>query len=153
MFFCFLQYTKQEKEKKSYAKNTDELHIKYEDIINIPFYVTIAYLFNPYSILNCVGQTTTVWSNLLLAGFYYSLSRKYHFFTCLCLALETQRNFYPFVLIIPAALLLSENSNNVRSQITQICATFIFVVFGVNAFGYYLMNNSWSFIDATYGFM
>lgn len=117
-------------------------------------YVAVAYLFNPYSVLNCVGQTTTVWSNLLLASFLYALARRQTFFACLFLALETQKNLYPFALIVPAALILSENVEKTRRRAKMIRIGLIYVgILGGANFGGFLIVNNWTFVDATYGFM
>lgn len=123
------------------------------DKLGIPATVAIAYLFNPYAVFNCVGLTTTVWSNFLLAAFFWSLSRRNTLLTCLALALETQRNFYPFVLIVPAVLMLSER----RGPIRWLCAVQIFNAYALllavlNVLGFLIVGN-WSFLYATYGFM
>ena len=156
---------------KNYADGTDQLRIKADDIASIPLFVAIAYLFNPYSTLNCVAQTSTVWSNLFLAGYFYFLSTKRTFWCCLCLALETQRNFYPFVLIVPAALQQSEkpfvekkddDEVAVRGQlyrfefewkkaISVVCC-FIGLLVATHLSGFWIIND-WSYLDATYGFM
>lgn len=135
------------------------------DLVDVPFLVLIAYLFNPYTIFNCVAQTTTVWSNVFLAGFFYFLSRKQLLPCCLCLALETQRNFYPIVLIVPAALYLSqteiehtdETDPNVRTtfswkHIARVSVVFV-VILAITHAAAYAIANDWTFLDATYGFM
>lgn len=148
-----------------YAKGTQQLHIKYSDMVDIPIYVALAYLFNPYAVFNCVGQTTTVWSNLFLAAFFYFLVRKQTLLCCLCLALETQRNFYPIELIVPASLYLSsyevkdddavdliENHTFRWSSVFGVIAKFTVILTGLHVISYWIVND-WSFLDATYGFM
>lgn len=124
------------------------------DLTEIPVYVTMAYLFNPYSVLNCVGLTTTVWSNFLLAGFFYFLSRKNSILSCLFLALETQRNFYPFVLIVPAMLILSKSGEQLmnKAKMVQVLFIYLFVFIGLNCASFYLIKD-WNFLSATFGFM
>lgn len=113
----------------------------------------MAYLFNPYSVLNCVGLTTTVWSNFLLAGFYYFLSRKNTFLSCLFLSLETQRNFYPFVLIVPAMLILSKNDHGFsKIKMLLVLFTYLCTFIGLNYASFYLIQD-WNFLNATFGFM
>lgn len=148
-----------------YAKGTQQLHIKYSDMVDIPVYVALAYLFNPYAVFNCVGQTTTVWSNLFLAAFFYFLIRKQTLLCCLCLALETQRNFYPIELIVPASLYLSshevkdddavdliENHTFKWSSVFGVIAKFAVILTGLHLVSYWIVDD-WSFLDATYGFM
>lgn len=134
-------------------------------MVDIPIYVALAYLFNPYAIFNCVGQTTTVWSNLFLAAFFYFLIRKQTLLCCICLALETQRNFYPIELIVPASLFLSsyevkdddavdliENHTFKWSSVFMVIVKFMVVLAGLHFISYWIIND-WSFLDATYGFM
>lgn len=147
------------------AKGTEELHIKSTDLIHIPVYVVIAYLFNPYTIFNCVAQTTTVWSNVFLAGFFYFMAQKQLFLCCLCLALETQRNFYPIALIVPAALYFSEGEANEKDSSDLVInttfkwkdifgvVTIFAVILTATHFAAYSITQDWSFLDATYGFM
>ncbi|KXJ69629.1 hypothetical protein RP20_CCG026370 [Aedes albopictus] len=68
-------YDNQRSQLASFAKGTKELQISPDDVRAVPYYVALAYMFNPYSILNCVGQTTTVLSNFLLALFLLGIWR------------------------------------------------------------------------------
>lgn len=158
--FCLLllQYENQQENIQKIAKGTTELHIKSEDISDVPYFVAIAYLFNPYSVLNCVAQTTTVWSNLLLAGFLYFMSIKQILLCCLCLVLETQRNFYPFVLIVPAALEFSQMKDSKQERtftwkgVLKVNIVFL-TILGLAHVASFLIMKDWNFLDATYGFM
>lgn len=160
-----MQFSAQQRRLQYYAKGTQQLHIKYNDLVDIPAFVALAYLFNPYAIFNCVGQTTTVWSNLFLAAFFYFLVRKQTFLCCLFLALETQRNLYPIELIIPAALYLSsrevkdedaidliENTSFKWPILFGVILKFGLILAGLHGISYFIVND-WSFLDATYGFM
>lgn len=159
------QFASQQHRLQHFAAGTEQLHIKKEDLKEIPVFVALAYLFNPYTVFNCVGQTTTVWSNLFLAGFFYFLVKKQTLFSLLCLALETQRNFYPIVLIIPASLYLSskevkdedavdliDNTTFQWRDVSKIISLFGIVLIALHSVAYCVLND-WSFIDATYGFM
>lgn len=146
------QYAQEQKNKAKFANGTEEIQLKAEDGNTIPLYTIVAYLFNPYSILSCVGQTTTVWSNLLLAIFFYSMTRKWSLPTIVALALETQRNFYPFVLIVPAVLVLTKDSKSKILSGTIIVVFYCLAVTGLN-FAAFSITNNWKFIDSTLGFM
>lgn len=63
----------QERNKGSYAKDIKTLLLKGQDFVLPPYYVAAAYLFNPFTIFNCVGMTTTVFCNFCLAAFLYGL--------------------------------------------------------------------------------
>lgn len=160
-----LQFSSQQHRLQHYAKGTEQLLIKPDDLTEIPIFVALAYLYNPYAIFNCVAQTTTVWSNLFLAGFFYFLIRRQTLLCCICLALETQRNFYPIELIIPASLYLSsiEVSDEEATDLID-NTTFkwrdvwrVILTFGIVSaffhFGSYAIVKDWNFLDATYGFM
>lgn len=123
------------------------------DISEIPFFCALAYLFNPYSILNCVGMTTTVWSNFLLSVMVLALAKEMKLVCLLALALETQKNFYPVILIVPIALSFSESSNSkIISRIVTVL-TFLGILASVQYLSYHLMGGSWKFLDSTYGFI
>ena len=141
------------------------MHIKADDLVDIPIFVALAYLFNPYAVFNCVGQTSTVWSNLFLAAFFYFLIKRQTVLCCLCLALETQRNFYPIELIIPASLYLStyelsdddaidliENTTFKWRNVFGVIIKFGLILTGLHIVSYCIVND-WSFLDSTYGFM
>lgn len=135
-----------------YLPGTEAIRLSVDDFLSVPSVTALAYLFNPYSVLNCVGLTTTVWSNFLLAAFFWSLSRRNSLLSCLFLALETQRNFYPFVLIVPAMLLLTEGRANRVLRGVQIFYAYALVLAVLNVAGFMIVKN-WSFLNSTYGFM
>ncbi|XP_053695438.1 phosphatidylinositol glycan anchor biosynthesis class U protein [Sabethes cyaneus] len=145
-------YRKQKANQHSYAKGTHELQISPTDLSSIPYCVALAYMFNPYSILNCVGQTTTVLSNFLLALFLLAMARRWRFVACVALALETQSNIYPCVLIIPAALFIAEEDRNRWLSIFNTVLTFVAACLWLNYAAFSIMGN-WNFLDATYGFI
>ncbi|KAG4074147.1 hypothetical protein HA402_014352 [Bradysia odoriphaga] len=151
--FIHEMYDDERRQLNKFAKDSEPLHIKTTDLTEIPVYVAMAYLFNPYSVLNCVGLTTTVWSNFLLAGFFYCLSRKNTVFSCLFLSLETQRNFYPFVLIVPAMLILSRSGEKLnKAKMVQVLVIYLSTFVGLNFGAFYLIQD-WNFLNATFGFI
>lgn len=100
-------------------------------------------------------MTTTVWSNLFLAAFFFFLSHRNILLSCLFLALETQRNMYPFVLIVPCVLILSDEGSGRASRIgkgARVCFVYVAMMLAGFYFGIVVMKNN-SFLRATYGFM
>jgi len=152
--FISEMYNDEQTKIDKFAKDSKPLHMKKTDLVEIPIYVAMAYLFNPYSVLNCVGLTTTVWSNFLLAGFFYFLSRKNTVLSCLFLSLETQRNFYPFVLILPAMLILSRYGDERlnKSKMFQVFLTYVCTFIGLNYVAFWLIQD-WNFLNSTFGFI
>lgn len=151
----------QKGEEKSYAKGVDELLIKTDDETHVPMLALIAYLFNPYSILNCVGQTTTVFSNLILGLFLLCLAQRKTFPAVVLLVLEVQQNLYPIALIVPlilqTATFSSDGRRNNKLQCTTkaclIVLTFCGVLFAFSYANFVISRGSWDFLDSTYGFM
>lgn len=89
--------------------------------------------------------------------------------SCVALALETQRNFYPILLIVPAALYFDqcdtrnetrkpetddsdEKMINSWNQILRVVVTFLSTL-GCLHYIAYAVTENWNFLDATYGFM
>jgi len=139
----------QKVERKEYAKDTAELQFNGLDKLDIPELVIVAYLFNPLTVMNCIGMTSTVLSNLFLAFFFYCLVKRLLLPSILVLAFETVRSFYPIVLIAPLLLIFSRNS--IRRGVV-ISLLFAVCCLGVVVANYFVLN-SWNFLDGTLGFM
>lgn len=184
---CFLYTTakkitqlllqRQTREFNSYAKDTKEFLINSSSQDTVPQFVLIAYLFNPYSIMNCVGQTTTVWSNFLLAGFLLGMSHKQLLLSVTCLAIEVQQNMYPLILIVPliinqATITVGERDktenekNNKKptkdnfiettfkwTKAIPVIASIAVVMGGVAYLNFAINHQQWNFVDSTFGFM
>lgn len=161
-FVFYIQFQEQNYKPKLLAKGTEQLQIKSDDLINIPVYCAVTYLFNPYTIFNCIGQTSTVWSNLFLAAYFYFMSKKQVVPCCFFLALEMQRNFYPLALIVPAALYLSQRETDEKESdeptvftwlgVLKVVTVFI-VTLILTHFAAFAIAGNWKFLDSTYGFM
>ncbi|XP_064539061.1 phosphatidylinositol glycan anchor biosynthesis class U protein [Drosophila montana] len=136
-------------ERKDYAKDTEELQYSVNDKYVISELVLVAYLFNPLTILSCIGLTSTVLSNLLLAMFLYGMIKRQLFVCVALLAFETVRSLYPVVLIAPLLLLFARRSVGLGIVIFLLFATCCLAVAGAN----YLVMNSWNFLDGTLGFI
>ncbi|XP_028039323.1 phosphatidylinositol glycan anchor biosynthesis class U protein [Bombyx mandarina] len=117
-------------------------------------YVLSVYLFNPYSILNCVGMTTTVLQNMLLAAALCGAAHGYVIISCAFLAFATHQALYPVLLIVPTAMILAEVNKgcNKCSYIKTLLAfvlSWSFVVY-ISAF---IMDGSYNYVYNTYGFI
>ncbi|KAK1128026.1 hypothetical protein K0M31_003518 [Melipona bicolor] len=115
-------------------------------------YVSAGYLFNPYIILNCVGHTTTVFTNLLYSIALVSMTRSI-FWNCLSISLLTLQGLYPVSLIVPAIIYITHSSSIKREKNIMnyviVFASIITTLFGIS---YYIMG-SWSFLWSTLGFI
>lgn len=139
----------QRTERKNYAKDTVELQYSENDIHGISKLVLITYLFNPLALMSCIGLTTTVLSNLLLAAFLYALVRRQLLASLLLLAFETIRSFYPIVLIAPLLIIFAQRSVARGITIFILFATCCMAIAGAS----FLVTRSWNFLDGTLGFM
>ncbi|XP_023177512.2 phosphatidylinositol glycan anchor biosynthesis class U protein [Drosophila hydei] len=139
----------QQGECKDYAKDTEELQYSENDQFKIPELVLLAYLFNPLTILSCVGLTSTVLSNLLLALILYTMVKRQLFICVIVLAFETVRSLYPVVLIAPLLLIFARRSVGLSIAILMVFVTSCFAVAGAN----FLVMNSWNYLDGTLGFI
>lgn len=119
-----------------------------------PKYVLTVYLFNPYSVLNCVGMTTTVIQNLLIAAALCGGSNGYRVIACVFIALATHQALYPVLLIVPIAILLADiNKGCMKCSYIKTLLAFVlswgFLIY-ISAF---IMDGSYSYVYNTYGFM
>lgn len=154
---------RQTADKSSYAKDTEEFLIPTPSLTAVPQFVLIAYLFNPYSIMNCIGQTMTVWSNFLLAGFLLGMSHRQLLLAATCLAIEVQQNLYPLILIVPLVINHATTATAAEgpkkeatfklSRALSASAAIAVVMGGVAYLNFVLNGRQWSFIDSTFGFM
>lgn len=116
-------------------------------------YVSAGYLFNPYIILNCVGHTTTVFTNLLYSIALISMTKSSIFWSCLSISLLTLQGFYPISLIVPAIIYIARSDSiKQKRNILNFIIVFISILFGLFYICYYIMGN-WSFIWNTFGFI
>ncbi|XP_011499338.1 PREDICTED: phosphatidylinositol glycan anchor biosynthesis class U protein [Ceratosolen solmsi marchali] len=145
----------------------DEKNTPYVDKVNIhqdfasitathgasTFYVSAAYLYNPYVIFNCVGLTTTVFTNFLLSLTLLSMVKHSKIICCLCIAFLTLQGFYPICLIIPGAICIIQNvkTNEKPESLLKIFILFSTILISLFFTSYFVMGN-WSFLQNTIGF-
>ncbi|XP_058807125.1 phosphatidylinositol glycan anchor biosynthesis class U protein [Phymastichus coffea] len=118
------------------------------------FYVSAAYLFNPYIVLNCVGLTTTVFTNFLISVTLLAMIKKSTWSFCLSIAFLTLQGLYPVCLIVPAiiSVVKDHKESEVPMKITKIVGLFLSVLIVLLLTSYYIMG-SWSFLKNTLGFI
>ncbi|CAH1164526.1 unnamed protein product [Phaedon cochleariae] len=87
-----------------YAKDVSSYLLKPDKIFLSPYYVLLAYLFNPFTVLSCVGYSTTVFHNFFLSAMLFSMVHGIAVICGIFLAICASISFYPFVLIVPGFL-------------------------------------------------
>ncbi|XP_053612556.1 phosphatidylinositol glycan anchor biosynthesis class U protein [Plodia interpunctella] len=117
-------------------------------------YVLSVYLFNPYSVLNCAGMTTTVVQNLLVAASLWSACSGYRIMSCAFIALATHQALYPLLLIVPISILLADINSGCK-KCSYIRTLLVFVLFWgfLIYISAHIMNGSYSYVYNTYGFI
>ncbi|XP_030031630.2 phosphatidylinositol glycan anchor biosynthesis class U protein [Manduca sexta] len=144
----------QQKNQSDVADESKDMLLSREQLMETSEYVLSVYLFNPYSILNCVGMTTTVVQNALLAAALCSAANGFGIVACACLAFATHQALYPVLLIVPIAMILAE-VNKGCDKCSYIRTLLAFVV----SWGFliyisaYIMDGSYNYVYNTYGFI
>lgn len=144
----------QEKNKSDVAEESKSMLLSESQLLEAANYVLSVYLFNIYTILNCVGMTTTVIQNVLVAGALWGATSGHREVACACVALCTHQALYPVLLIVPVTILLADvNKGCVKCSHIKTLLVFVlcwgFLIF-ISAF---IMDGSYQYIYNTYGFM
>lgn len=144
----------QNKIKVDVAEESKTMLLDKVQLLESSDYVLSVYLFNIYSILNCVGMTTTVIQNLLVAGALWGATSGRREIACVCIALATHQALYPVLLIVPVAILLADvNKGCVKCSYLKTLLVFVlswgFLIY-ISAF---IMDGSYQYVYNTYGFI
>ncbi|CAK1539939.1 unnamed protein product [Leptosia nina] len=144
----------QRKISENIATDSKTLLLSDSQLKEVPEYVLSVYLFNPYSVLNCVGMTTTVVQNLLLAVSLWGSVSGHRLLACAFIALATHQALYPVTLIVPLSILLADESKGCN-KCSYIRTLLVFVVcWGFLVYiSAYIMDGSYSYVYNTYGFI
>ncbi|KAF2891800.1 hypothetical protein ILUMI_14373 [Ignelater luminosus] len=136
--------------KEFYADNMKSVLINEKDCLVVPKYVAAAYLFNPYTICNCVGLTSTVFVNFSLAIFLNGLVNKSLVISTLFLANCISQNLYFILLLSPMILQFLLIENQTKKAFHSLILVVIF--WCVSVYLSYSIYKSWDFLSSTYGF-
>ncbi|XP_060527214.1 phosphatidylinositol glycan anchor biosynthesis class U protein [Cylas formicarius] len=98
----FLIYLKKEhKDTNKFAKDIEYCLLTDDEYRKIPLYVLMAVLFNPFTLIGCIGYSTIQIHNFFLSIFLCSLVYGELILGPAALAICTSVSFYPFILIVP----------------------------------------------------
>lgn len=144
----------QEKNLSKVSQESKDMLLKETELKEVSEYVLSIYLFNPYSVLNCVGMTTTVIQNLFLAAALYGSTKGCGMIACAFLAFATHQALYPVLLIVPITMILAD-VNKGCTKCSYLRTLFEFVLsWGFLIFtSAYIMDGSYKYIYNTYGFI
>ncbi|KAF5285711.1 hypothetical protein FQA39_LY16517 [Lamprigera yunnana] len=150
MYMCRVRKI-QETEKHKYAPNTEDLMLNERDFMLAPKYVSITYLFNIYTIFNCVGMTTSVFGNFLMALFLASLNYESIFLASLTLSVCVSQNFYPVLLLSPFLLHFVVVRKSYSKAVSAALLTVVF--WSLITYISYSCYKRGDFLESTYGFI
>ena len=154
MQFAKRLMNKQTQEEAQYHQDAQDLILSQESVDKIVYYSQMVYLFNPYTLLAGVAKTTSIFNNLSLSLFLYFMMKKQLIPATFFLALATYKSLYPVMLIVPLCVILSEDKPHLLTK-TSIKTTIVFSAFLAMLLyiSYFIMGQSWSFLNSTYGFI
>lgn len=136
--------------------------------------VLLMYLFSPINIISCAGQSTSIFTNFLVAVICFILPMKpFRVLTCVLCAFLACNNIHYSTLILPIFLCMEfcssrrqrqgknttnstepyySHQNFFPSLLTSICICLASII-TLLLTSYFLMGNSWSFLQSTYLFV
>ncbi|XP_076267223.1 phosphatidylinositol glycan anchor biosynthesis class U [Rhynchophorus ferrugineus] len=94
-------FQEEHKDRKKYPEDVQEYLPDKKHSRNVSLYVLMAFLFNPYSLLGCVGHSTTGIHNFFLAVFIYGMFHGYAIVSAISLAVCSSVTFYHVILLSP----------------------------------------------------
>ncbi|XP_017794815.1 PREDICTED: phosphatidylinositol glycan anchor biosynthesis class U protein [Habropoda laboriosa] len=102
---------------------------------------------------NCVGHTTTVFTNLLYSIALVAMTKSSILWSSLSISLLALQGLYPISLIVPTIIYIARsNSTKQKRNIVIFIMAFISMLTALFCISYYIMG-SWSFISSTLGFI
>lgn len=151
------------------------LFIGPDSIDNSAFWVASIYLLSPYSMLSCVGQSTSVFGNCVISVILLASTRGWRLVSMSLLALLTLNSFYPLILLLPCSLILEQkfrlqsadsgdapSKNSLLIDLSQpstkcsiLLSLVTFLALFASLFAVSLSLEDWSFqfLHSTYAFM
>ncbi|KAF9915245.1 hypothetical protein BX616_006569 [Lobosporangium transversale] len=115
--------------------------------------VASLYLFNPFTIVSCIGKSTILFSNMaVVAGIWMGMKRNKGL-AMFSIALATYLSFYPAMLMIPVVLMLTRGDIGKQQQkriSVQCGALFLACLISLFLLSFVLVD-SWSFFSGVYG--
>ncbi|XP_019865192.1 phosphatidylinositol glycan anchor biosynthesis class U protein [Aethina tumida] len=137
-------YKKEERQKLSYAPDTTEYLLTFVDSVKAPNLVLLTFLFNPFTILNCIGCSTAVIFYLFLSMFLCAMVHGKVTLSSVFLSICTSMSFYPITLIIPLCLYFVNTFSSKLKAVSSV-GLFLASLFSIHTFCYkydpkYFMN-------------
>ncbi|KAF9923783.1 hypothetical protein FBU30_006171 [Linnemannia zychae] len=115
--------------------------------------VATLYLFNPYTIVNCIGRSTILFSNAAVVAAIWMGMKGNKSLAMFSVATATYISLYPAMLIIPILLMLTRktyDSQLIKKIAAQCTGLFVGSLASLFVLSFVLVN-SWDFFGSVYG--
>ncbi|XP_078336360.1 GPI-anchor transamidase component PIGU-like isoform X1 [Crassostrea virginica] len=146
---------------KDFHPDAKNLLLRKEDLMDLQFYVIVAFSFNPYSISACLARSTAVFNNIILLLALFYMLKGNAILSAVFVAMAAYISMYPIILCVPVAVhyFLISRKGRVQYNDTTAGVSYLQIV-GVTFVSLALMLlfsmlfvGSWEFIPSTYGFI
>ena len=142
----------QKADEETHASDVGPLLLNVSKVQHMPIAVLSFYLFNPWTILTCLSQSTEVFSNFFIALTLCCLLKKKYSCACLFVAASTYLSFYPLLMLSPLVLhTLLNSSSKIYDAVKSVLITMVCLC-GL-LWASYATYESWDFIGSVYGFI
>ncbi|XP_076322304.1 phosphatidylinositol glycan anchor biosynthesis class U isoform X2 [Tachypleus tridentatus] len=98
---CGKYLAEKESNSSKFVTQSSTVLLQNSDVAKVPLIVETVYLLCPFSILACVGRSTSVFTNVLLSLSFFCMVYGFSTITAVILALATYQSFYPVMLLVP----------------------------------------------------
>lgn len=138
-----------ERKRNDYPKGAEEVLLNLDEVERAPFFVLLAYLFNPFTLLSCIGYATTVFHSFFLSVVLFSLVYEMMIPCSIFLAICSSVSFYPLCLIVPVYIYfitIHQSKFKAVMAIKVFVASLILIMFFNSNYG-----SDFSYIKNVYG--
>jgi len=142
-------FQEEHKNKGQYPKDVIDYLPKEDFCQKVPIYVIMATLFNPYSLLGCIGHSTMGVHNFFLALFILGMVFGSIFVSSLALAICASVSLYPVILIFPLFIYFL-NEHKSKGQAFLVVTSFLINLMSITMYNSNF-GKDFSYIKNVYG--
>lgn len=113
--------------------------------------IAAAYLFNPFTILSCLGKSTTIFTNTAIIQAVLSAQSGNGIRAMFGIAVGSYLSMYPALLIPPVLLMVHKSSPQSWSGVVVLVATYFGLLGALLGITPILTSGFWDFLSSCYG--
>lgn len=153
LYLCVQKYSvgfqKEYQDAKKFPSDVVDTLPKEDFADKVSMYVLTMALFNPYTVLGCVGCSTMGIHNFFLSLFLFTMMFGSALLSSLALAVCSSISFYPIILVLPLITFFTKVHKSIWKATVAIVG---FVIFSALLTGYNSnVGRDFSFIKSVYG--